>query len=92
MNRNNQSHWVGQFLLVLVLIPSLVSKIIPKPMEFVISSHVVCLCNGAPNYCVGRGRVDKHQRGSMEALIFHRNIIKTLCTSDECDQCCHQLV
>ena len=31
-------------------------------------------------------RVGKPQRSSMEAFIFHRNITKIICLSDECDQ------
>ena len=30
--------------------------------------------------------VGKPERGSIEALIQHGNITKTLCPSDECDQ------
>ena len=56
-------------------------------MGFVISSHnVICLSKGELNCCFRRVRVGKPERGSMEALTFHRNITKTLCPLDECDQ------
>ena len=50
-------------------------------MEFVISSHM-----SYAHYCITRVRVGKPQRGSTEALIFHTNITKNLCTSDKCDK------
>ena len=37
-------------------------------------------------------RVGKTERDSMEALIFNRNITKTLCTLDECHHFCHQFL
>ena len=73
--------------LVIVLVPSLVRKILPNPMGFVISSHLsYAWSKQAFNFCIRRVRVEKPQCGSMKALIFHRNITKFLCPSDECDQ------
>ena len=37
-------------------------------------------------YYITRVRVGKPERGSMEALLFHRNITENLCTSDKCDK------
>ena len=65
--------------LVLVLVPSVISEKLPNRMGFVISSHMShAWSNGALNYCIRRVSLGKPQHGSMEALIFHRNITKTL--------------
>ena len=78
--------FVSLFQVLVSKVQSLVSKILPNPKGFVISSHIsYASSKEAFNYCIRRVKSGKSS-GSMEALIFHRNITKTLCPSDECDQ------
>ena len=57
----------------------------PQPVGFVVFSHMSYASSKGALNCIRRVTLGKPQIGSMEALIFHRNITKN-CPSEECDK------